>query len=158
MKPLKPVIVFDIDETLLDNRTQDPNTLISKGIPQIVMLYNAVDYLINDPPNESPFVFGGMKTKPVDIFFLSARNEGHREVTIQNLSELLREAPSAINKRLILGSERLSDSVYSAKVNCIRKLEEKGYTPCIVFEDSDVAIQAYKDHNPDIVTLKVSHN
>lgn len=157
MKTLKPVVVFDIDETLLDNRTQDPNTLISKGIPQIVMLYNAVDYLINDPPSESPFIFGGMNPKPVDIFFLSARNEGHREVTVQNLSELLREAPSAINKRLILGTERLSDTVYSSKVNCIRKLEERGYTPCIVFEDSDEAIKAYKDHNPNIVTLKVSH-
>jgi predicted secreted acid phosphatase len=157
MPRLKPVIVFDIDETLLDNRTQDPNTLISKGIPPMVLLYNAVDNLINDPPSNSPFVFGDMEERPVDIFFLSARNEGHREVTIQNLSELLRESPTSISKRLILGTERLSDTVATSKKRCIEKLEAKGFTPCIVFEDSDEAIAVYKEHNSSILTLKVSH-
>ena len=157
MTKLKPVVVFDIDETLLDNRTQNPDTLISGGIPPMVFIYNSVDYMLNDPPSDSPFNFGNMKEKPVDIFFLSARGEGHREVTVQNLSSLLREAPSAINKKLILGFEKISDNVYTCKQNCIRKLEEKGYTPVIVFDDSDVAISAYKDHNPGILTLKVSY-
>jgi len=167
---MKPVIVFDLDGTLFNTKEQNPKTLLCGGIKAMVMTYNALDYLMNDPPSKETFVHGELRSeKPVDIFFLSARSEVHREVTIQNLANLLRDSPASINRRLILGGDGHPDiiyhademnayggvDVYEAKKECIRLLRLKGYTPMMVFEDDEVAIKAYKDHNPEILILKI---
>lgn len=152
---LKPVIVFDLDGTLLGS--QNPDTLECKGIAEMMFVYNAIDYMVNDPPEgDEAFIFGGMRPRPVDIFFLTARQESDREVTVQNLSKLFRDAPSSINKRLIFGNYLEHPSIYDAKTECIKKLEAKGYTPVLVFEDDRDAMDAYLHHNPDILVLMVN--
>lgn len=150
----KPVVVFDLDDTLFDTNNQDIETLLCQGIPEVVMMYNAIDYLINDPPSSSSFVFGGMSPCPVDIFFLTARNEEFRELTIKNLASLLRESPASINRRLVMGGAE--PTVYRAKKECIKLLEKKGYYPVLVIDDNPTAIEAFKDSYPGIVTLQVS--
>lgn len=149
---LKPVIVFDIDDTLLDADTinVEDERYQCEPIEVGVMLYNSLDYLINDPPSGTSNYKG-----PKEIYFLSARNEKFRELTVRNLAEVLQESPSSINRRLILGGSKFT--TWDAKKECIRQLEERGCTPYMVIDDDESAILAYKDHNPSIVTLTISH-
>lgn len=152
---LKPCVIFDIDDTLLECPDIDwsnlynakgqlkvsvSNAIINaKPIKENVFLYNALDYMINDPIDGNP-----IDGAPKDIFFCTARPESLREDTVASLMGVINDAPSYISKRLIMRPEwEGSWSQYKAKEFCIEKVRDRGFYPALVFENNLEACIAY---------------
>lgn len=142
---LKPCVVFDLDDTLVEMPTDWKSEDIMKAKPNqtVAFLFHALDFMINDPPEN----LRGNPEWPVDIFFLTARPEAMREDTIFNLARITKDSGAAINKRLIMRPDYMDGwpigSQFDTKTFLIKKLRERGYYPAIAFDNDGQAIDAY---------------
>lgn len=155
---LPTCIVFDIDGTLLEpiNPWDEAKLGSLRPIHPSVMLYNALDYLINDPPN---YILekGGHLGFPKKIFFITARGESLRFVTCKTLAKYLDESEASISRRLIM---RPDDWAGSPQFWCQRYVKERlvmeeligkhKYWPYMVFDDRTAALEAYELFTPHL--------
>lgn len=159
--PLKPCVVFDIDETLVitppTSRSHD--VMAAKPISPMVFLYQAIDFMINDPPQWlSEERQRKHKDWPQDIFFITSRSEELREDTIHSLCNLTYDTYSSINKRLLMRPEYMNcakkDGPFEVKSFLCKKLKERGYEPTLIFDDSLQALKAFKKNFPNAFLLR----
>lgn len=171
MSKLKPCIVFDIDGTLVETPTFDWYTHKSGGceapllnatpIKEMMFLYHAVDYLINDPPTWA--IEEGLVDKwPKDIFFLTARSEELRESTVQCISKHTHDSGTSISKRLFMRPSSMNDvkvdSSYNVKTLLVSLLRAKGYDPTMVFDNDHGSASAYLDAGVKVVNKTIAEN
>lgn len=155
---LPTCIVFDIDGTLLKApQPWDPKKLDDvKPLPTGVMLYDALDYLISDPP--SYILEKGINLLyPKKIFFLTARGEKLRPVTCKTLAKALDESEASISRRLIMRPEEWAGE---PQYFCQRYVKERlikehligkhKHYPHMVFDDRVSALEAYELFTPNL--------
>jgi hypothetical protein len=155
---LKPCIVFDLDDTLFETANIDWHSpkeecfeKLSKAsiIPIAAFTYQAMDYMVNDPPS---WVEEGMGW-PKDIVFSTARPEIFREVTIESLMSLTGECETYLNRRLFMRPHNsdtdlthdLITTPYQAKAYNLMQIREKGYNPVLALDNCCEAVRAYLD-------------
>lgn len=164
MSKLKPAVVFDLDDTLFE--TPDINwgapgkgweeaLQNAKPIPESVFLYNAIDFMVNDPPE-----WADIDPKwPREIFFCTARPEFYREETIYSLMELTQDSGSSISKRLIMRPHNNDSDLshvdintsFEAKKHAYEQVEKKGFKPVLVFDNSEESVIAYIQKGVNVV-------
>lgn len=158
MTKLKPCIIFDIDETLVKTpkSSNAGDVKVARLIDPMVFIYNAVDEMINSPPQR--VVDEKLDANwPKDIFFLTARCETLREATITSLMKVTGDSYTAISKRLLMRPKRMDnprvDTAYAVKRHLAEQLAAKGFYGAIVFDDNHDALQAFRDVFSDIMLL-----